>query len=64
MNSLRLKGTHGAMKSGMLAAETLMKELDTTEKVPLIMQSTFISEIIGSRHHGRLSEEVREQLVV
>lgn len=31
MNSLRLKGTHGAMKSGMLAAEALMKELDSEQ---------------------------------
>lgn len=30
MNSLRLKGTHGAMKSGILAAETLMAELTKT----------------------------------
>ena len=28
MNSLRLKGTHGAMKSGMLAAQALMTELE------------------------------------
>eukprot|EP00210_Caulerpa_lentillifera_P005473 g5233.t1 len=41
MNSLRLKGTHGAMKSGILAAEALMQELATKDKSDVITMKDY-----------------------
>ena len=34
LNSVKIKGNHTAMKSGMLAAETVMAALDSDSRVP------------------------------